>query len=280
MTIKIVTDSTSDLPPALASEHGIEVVPLNVHFANEVFKDGTEITPDQFFEKLIKGPIHPTTSQPSIGEFIDLYKKIAQKGDEIVSIHISQILSGTYNSALQASKNLEGEINIHVVDSEQVSMSLGFSTIAAAQTANQGGSVEEVISAAESTADRSRFVVLLDTLEYLAKGGRIGKAQSLLGGLLKIRPILTVENGEIAPYGKARSRKAGLSKLEQAIRSFGDIEEIYVMYSTDTKDAEIVAEKVSDLLPTGKTPMVIRVGPVIGTHAGPNLVALGCLTAV
>ena len=254
MTIKIVTDSTSALPPALASEHGIEVVPLNVHFANEVFKDGTEITPDQFFEKLIKGPIHPTTSQPSIGEFIDLYKKIAQKGDEIVSIHISQILSGTYNSALQASKNLEGEINIHVVDSEQV--------------------------AAEATAERSRFVVLLDTLEYLAKGGRIGKAQSLLGGLLKIRPILTVENGEIAPYGKARSRKAGLSKLEQAIRSFGDIEEIYVMYSTDTKDAEIVAEKVSDLLPAGKTPMVIRVGPVIGTHAGPDLVALGCLTAV
>ena len=183
MTIRIVTDSTSDLPPALASEHGIEVVPLNVHFANEVFKDGTEITPDQFFEKLIKGPIHPTTSQPSIGEFVDLYKKIAKKGDEIVSIHISQILSGTYNSALQASKNLESEINIHVIDSEQVSMSLGFSTIAAAQTANQGGSVEEVISAAESTADRSRFVVLLDTLEYLAKGGRIGKAQSLLGGL-------------------------------------------------------------------------------------------------
>ena len=193
MTVRIVTDSTSDLPPTLASQHEIEVVPLNVHFANEVYKDGTEITADQFFEKLIKGPIYPTTSQPSIGEFIDIYKKIAEKGDEIVSIHISKILSGTYNSALQASKNLEDEINIHVVDSEKVSMSLGLSAIAAAQAAKNGGSVEEVISAAESAADRGRFVALFDTLEYLAKGGRIGKAQSLLGGLLKIRPILTVE---------------------------------------------------------------------------------------
>ena len=280
MTVRIVTDSTSDLPPTLASQHEIEVVPLNVHFANEVYKDGTEITADQFFEKLIKGPIHPTTSQPSIGEFIDIYKKIAEKGDEIVSIHISKILSGTYNSALQASKNLEDEINIHVVDSEKVSMSLGLSAIAAAQTAKNGGSVEEVISAAESAADRGRFVALFDTLEYLAKGGRIGKAQSLLGGLLKIRPILTVENGEIAPYTKARSRKAGLSKLEKAIKSFGDIEELYVMYSTNTTDAEILAGNLSDLLPAGKNPMVMRVGPVIGTHAGPDLIAVGCMTAV
>ena len=279
MTVRIVTDSTSDLPPTLASQHEIEVVPLNVHFANEVYKDGTEITADQFFEKLIKGPIHPTTSQPSIGEFIDIYKKIAEKGDEIVSIHISKILSGTYNSALQASKNLEDEINIHVVDSKKVSMSLGLSAIAAAQAAKNGGSVEEVISAAESAADRGRFVALFDTLEYLAKGGRIGKAQSLLGGLLKIRPILTVENGEIAPYTKARSRKAGLSKLE-AIKSFGDIEELYVMYSTNTTDAEILAGNLSDLLPAGKNPMVMRVGPVIGTHAGPDLIAVGCMTAV
>ena len=153
MTVRIVTDSTSDLPPTLASQHEIEVVPLNVHFANEVYKDGTEITADQFFEKLIKGPIHPTTSQPSIGEFIDIYKKIAGKDDEIVSIHISKLLSGTYNSALQASKNLEDEINIHVVDSEKVSMSLGLSAIAAAQTAKNGGSVEEVISAAESAVN-------------------------------------------------------------------------------------------------------------------------------
>ena len=117
-------------------------------------------------------------------------------------------------------------------------------------------------------------------MEYLSKGGRIGKAQSLLGGLLKIRPILTVENGEIAPFSKARSRKSGLSKLEQAIRSFGDIEELYVMYSTETDDAETVAKNLGNLLPSGKSPLVMRVGPVIGTHAGPNLIAVGCLTAV
>ena len=280
MTVRIVTDSTSDLSPELISKHGIEVVPLNVHFADNVYKDGKDITADQFFDKLINGPIHPTTSQPSIGEFVDVYRKIADKGDQIVSIHISQILSGTYNSAFQASKTVEGEIDVHLIDSEQVSMSLGLSAIAAAQTAKQGGTVDEVIAAAESAAKRCRFVALFDTLEYLAKGGRIGKAQSLLGGLLKIRPILTVENGEIAPFSKARSRKSGLSKLQQAIRSFGDIEELYVMYSTETDDAETVAKSLGDLLPSGKSPMVMRVGPVIGTHAGPDLLGVGCLTAV
>ena len=278
MSIKIVTDSTSDLPENTAKQYGIEVVPLNIHFGDQVYKDGIDLSTEEFFDKLINGPEFPPTSQPSIGEFIDTYERIAEQGDDIISIHLSSKLSGTYNSAEQASKQLEGKINVHLVDTEQVTITVGLAAISAAKCVSDGGTIEDAISASISTASRSNFYALFDTLEFLSNGGRIGKAQSMLGSLLKIRPLLMLEEGLVAPYSKARSKRAGLAKMEKTIRSLGEAEEIAVMYSTDSEDAEVIAKNLSDLLPSGEEPIILKVGPVIGTHAGPGLVAVGLVT--
>ena len=279
MAIKVVTDSTSDLDSAIAKDLGITIVPLNVHFGETVFKDGIDLNTDQFFDKLINGNVFPSTSQPSLGEFVDVYKEISQPGDVIISVHVSSKLSGTINSAQQAANTLSGTVDVRIVDTQQVSMTVGLSAVGAAQAAQEGKSAEECIAIAESVAKRSNFFALFDTLEYLEKGGRIGKARSLIGGLLKIRPILRVEDGEIGQFSKARSRNMGMLKLEQAVRELGKLDDIAIVYSTDGSDAEKLAATVKELLPDGKSPFLTRVGPVIGTHAGPNLVAIAAITS-
>jgi len=279
MAIKIVTDSTSDLDSSIAQDLGITIVPLNVHFGESVFKDGIDLDTDQFFDKLINGNVFPSTSQPSLGEFVDVYKEISQPGDVIISVHVSSKLSGTINSAQQAANTLSGTVDVRIVDTQQVSMTVGLSAVGAAQAAREGKSVEECIAVAESVARRSNFFALFDTLEYLEKGGRIGKARSLIGGLLKIRPILRVEDGEIGQFSKARSRNMGMMKLEEAVRELGKLDDIAIVYSTDGSDAEELAATVKDLLPSDKSPYLTRVGPVIGTHAGPNLVAIAAITS-
>ena len=279
MAIKVVTDSTSDLDSAIAEDLGITIVPLNVHFGETVFKDGIDLNTDQFFDKLINGNVFPSTSQPSLGEFVDVYKEISQPGDVIISVHVSSKLSGTINSAQQAANTLSGTVDVRIVDTQQVSMTVGLSAVGAAQAAQEGKSAEECIAIAESVAKRSNFFALFDTLEYLEKGGRIGKARSLIGGLLKIRPILRVEDGEIGQFSKARSRNMGMLKLEQAVRELGKLDDIAIVYSTDGSDAEKLAATVKELLPDGKSPFLTRVGPVIGTHAGPNLVAIAAVTS-
>lgn len=279
MAIKIVTDSTSDLDSHIAEDLGITIVPLNVHFGESVFKDGIDLDTDQFFDKLINGNVFPSTSQPSLGEFVDVYKEISQPGDVIISVHVSSKLSGTINSAQQAANTLSGTVDVRIVDTQQVSMTVGLSAVGAAQAAREGKSVEECIAVAESVARRSNFFALFDTLEYLEKGGRIGKARSLIGGLLKIRPILRVEDGEIGQFSKARSRNMGMLKLEEAVRELGKLDDIAIVYSTDGSDAEELATTVKDLLPSDKSPFLTRVGPVIGTHAGPNLVAIAAITS-
>ena len=279
MAIKVVTDSTSDLDSAIAEDLGITIVPLNVHFGETVFKDRIDLNTDQFFDKLINGNVFPSTSQPSLGEFVDVYEEISQPGDVIISVHVSSKLSGTINSAQQAANTLEGTVDVKIVDTQQVSMTVGLSAIGAAQAAQDGKSVEDCIAIAESIASRSNFFALFDTLEYLEKGGRIGKARSLIGGLLKIKPILRVENGEIGQFNKARSRNMGMMKLEQAVRDLGKLDDIAIVYSTDGSDAEKLAGTVKELLPDNKTPFLNRVGPVIGTHAGPNLVAIAAVTS-
>ena len=279
MAIKVVTDSTSDLDSAIAEDLGITIVPLNVHFGETVFKDGIDLNTDQFFDKLINGNVFPSTSQPSLGEFVDVYKEISQPGDVIISVHVSSKLSGTINSAQQAANTLSGTVDVRIVDTQQVSMTVGLSAVGAAQAAQEGKSAEECIAIAESVAKRSNFFALFDTLEYLEKGGRIGKARSLIGGLLKIRPILRVEDGEIGQFSKARSRNMGMLKLKQAVRELGKLDDIAIVYSTDGSDAEKLAATVKELLPDGKSPFLTRVGPVIGTHAGPNLVAIVAITS-
>tara|TARA_Y100000996_G_scaffold178725_1_gene139626 strand:- start:182 stop:1027 length:846 start_codon:yes stop_codon:yes gene_type:complete len=278
MAIKIVTDSTCDLDKKTAQDLSIEIVPLNVHFGDEVYKDGIEINSDNFFDKLINGSIYPKTSQPSVGEFIDVYEKLGNDGSDIVSIHISDQLSGTINSARQAAKHLEGKVKVHIIDSKQISISLGLITISAATAVKEGKELNEVLDLIASLIARSHVFTALDTLEYLEKGGRIGKAKSLVGKILNFKPIIGSADGIIDAFGRGRSNTACMIKLEELVKSTGEIESIGIVYSTDKSLADKFSEQITQNLKLENPPKSYQIGPVIGVYGGPNVIGVGIIS--
>ena len=278
MEIKIVTDSTSDLDKDTAKNLSVEIVPLNVHFGDEVYKDGIEINSDDFFDKLINGTVFPKTSQPSVGEFIEVYEKLGNDGSDIISIHISDQLSGTINSARQAAKHLEGKIKVHIIDSKQISISLGLITISAATAVKEGKTLNEVLDLTESLIARSHVFTALDTLEYLEKGGRIGKAKSLVGKILNFKPIIGSADGIIDAFGRGRSNTACMIKLEELVKSTGEIESIGIVYSTDKSLADKFSEQITQNLKLEKPPKSYQIGPVIGVYGGPNVIGVGIIS--
>ena len=279
MAIKVVTDSTSDLPADVAESLGIEVVPLNVHFGSDVYKDRVNLMPDTFYDKLINGDVLPTTSQPSVGEFIDVYERLGSDADGIVSVHISEKLSGTMNSARLASQQANADCPIEVVDTFQVSMGVGICAMEAAEVANSGGNMNQVILAARNAVTRSQCFFMLETLEFLQKGGRIGKAQALIGNLLKIRPMLMLQEGEVHPLGRERTRRKGISKLVDTVEELAPISGLAVMYSTGPDEAQTLAQNVSKFMIEGREPMMLQIGPVIGTYAGPDTLGIALISA-
>ena len=279
MAIKVVTDSTSDLPADVAESLGIEVVPLNVHFGSDVYKDRVNLMPDTFYDKLINGDVLPTTSQPSVGEFIDVYERLGSDADGIVSVHISEKLSGTMNSARLASQQANADCPIEVVDTFQVSMGVGICAMEAAEVANSGGNMNQVILAARNAVTRSQCFFMLETLEFLQKGGRIGKAQALIGNLLKIRPMLMLQEGEVHPLGRERTRRKGIAKLVDTVEELAPISGLAVMYSTGPYEAQTLAQNVSKFMIEGREPMVLQIGPVIGTYAGPDTLGIALISA-
>ena len=216
MAVKVVTDSTSDLPLELAESLGITVVPCNVNFGTETFKDGVDLSAEEFYERLINGSQFPSTSQPSPGDFIETYERVEEDADGIVSVHVSAGLSGTYNSAIQAKEQASVKCPIEVVDSYQASCGLGVVAIAAAQEGGKGANLEAVAETARSAADRAELFFLLDTLEYLQKGGRIGKARALVGTVLKIKPMIVLRDGVVHELGKARTFSQGCCQATRA----------------------------------------------------------------
>ena len=279
MAIKVVTDSTSDLPADVAESLGIEVVPLNVHFGSDVYKDRVNLMPDTFYDKLINGDVLPTTSQPSVGEFIDVYERLGSDADGIVSVHVSEKLSGTMNSARLASQQANADCPIEVVDTFQVSMGVGICAMEAAEVANSGGDMNQVILAARNAVTRSQCFFMLETLEFLQKGGRIGKAQALIGNLLKIRPMLMLQEGEVHPLGRERTRRKGIAKLVDTVEELAPISGLAVMYSTGPYEAQTLAQNVSKFMIEGREPMMLQIGPVIGTYAGPDTLGIALISA-
>ena len=279
MVIKVVTDSTSDLPADVAESLGIEVVPLNVHFGSDVYKDRVNLMPDTFYDKLINGDVLPTTSQPSVGEFIDVYERLGSDADGIVSVHISEKLSGTMNSARLASQQANADCPIEVVDTFQVSMGVGICAMEVAEVANSGGDMNQVILAARNAVTRSQCFFMLETLEFLQKGGRIGKAQALIGNLLKIRPMLMLQGGEVHPLGRERTRRKGIAKLVDTVEELAPISGLAVMYSTALDEAQTLAQNISKFMIEGREPMMLQIGPVIGTYAGPDTLGIALISA-
>ncbi|HXN58707.1 MAG TPA: DegV family protein, partial [Candidatus Angelobacter sp.] len=214
--VRIVTDSTADLTPEQQRTAGITVVPLNVHFGDEVFRDHVDLSTDEFFRRLKAAPQLPRTSQPSVGAFEEAYRSLRQGGDDIVSVHLSSKVSGTYNSALMAAQSV-GEGKIDVVDSLSTSMALGFMALEGAKLARAGRDRQSVTERLQSLVPKARVICVVDTLTYLERGGRIGKARALLGSLLNVKPILQLKDGEVVPLGRARGRPQALSRLVELL---------------------------------------------------------------
>ncbi len=278
MTVKIVTDSLSDITSDIAKELGITVVPLTVFFGHESFLDRVTMTTDEFYHRLIHGTIWPTTTQPPPGTFAEVYNKLAKETDEILVVTLSKKLSGTSESALNAKKLTENKCRIEVIDSQTVAMGLGLIVIAAAKQARNGAKLNELSGFVRRAMLRSHFIAYFDTLKYLAKGGRIGKAQGLLGSLLSIKPILTVKDGEMAPLTRVRSLAAGMDYLYSFATGFPRIEELAVEYGTTPDEADKLVERLGPLFPKER---IYRstISPVLGTYGGPGAMAVTVLEA-
>ncbi|HEY87748.1 MAG TPA: DegV family protein [Dehalococcoidia bacterium] len=278
MTVKIVTDSLSDITSDIAQGLGITIVPLTVSFGRESFLDRVTMTTDEFYYRLAHDPIWPTTTQPSPGDFVNIYNKLAKETDEILVVTLSSKLSGTYESALSARSLVEKECRIEVIDSLTVAMGLGLIVIAAAKAAQAEANLDEVADMVHRAMPRSHLIAYFDTLKYLAKGGRIGKAQGLLGAMLSVKPILTVKDGEMAEKTKLRSRAAGMDYLYDSVAGFAHIEGLAVEHATTPDDADRLVERLGSLFPKE---CIYRstISPVVGTYAGPNAMAITILEA-
>jgi len=278
MTVKIVTDSLSDITSDIAQELGITVVPLTVLFGHETFLDRVTITTDEFYYKLTHEAVWPTTTQPPPGDFLDVYNKLAEETDEILVVTLSSKLSGTYESALNAKGLVEKKCRIEVIDSLTVAMGLGLIVIAAAKAAQTGAKLDELTDLVRQAMLRSHLIIYFDTLKYLAKGGRIGKAQGLLGAMLSIKPILTVKDGEISPVTRLRSQAAGMDYLYNFVAGFSNIEELAVEHATTPDVADKLAERFGSLFPKER---IYRstVSPVLGVYGGPGAMAVTILEA-
>ena len=279
MTVRIVTDSTSDIPADLARGLGVTVVAQNVHFGARTFKDNVTITPDEFYSMLVESPELPKTSQASPGEFKEAYERAGVDADGIVSIHISSRISGTCNSARQGAELSTATCPIEVIDTLQASMGTGLVVLTAAEAAGRSADHSEVVSVARDAVERAQCLCLFETLEYLQRGGRIGRAQALLGSVLKIKPMIIVVDGEVRPLGKARTFPRALVLLEQKARGFAPVESLAVMHSTTPEVARRVADDLKDMVAEGKEPYVTRFSPALGVHAGPGAIGIALLQA-
>jgi DegV family protein with EDD domain len=280
--VKVIIDSTVYMPEKFLKDLDIDVIPLHVIWGDEIFRDGVDISPEEFYKRLPSAKVMPTTSQPSPKEFSAIYEKYLAEGRDILSIHISAKMSGTVDSAHQAKQLLKAE-NIEVVDSQFTTLGTAFQAIAAGRAAKAGASLQECAAQAANVRENTQIYFLVDTLEFLKRGGRIGGAAALLGSALNLKPILYVKEGAIESYEKVRTSKKALARIIEIFeKQVGDKRPIYVGISQATAPesaAWLKAEvqkrfKDSDIIEF----IEAELSPVIGTHAGPGTVALNFAT--
>ena len=274
--VAIVTDSTADLPPELVEELGVTIVPLQVIFGDEAYREGVDITTEEFYERLVKSRQLPTTSAPSVGDFQEVYERLLEEVDSIVSIHIGAKLSGTVQAAHTARQSLAKPERIEIVDSQAVSVAIGFATMEAVEAARAGAKLAEVKAAAESAVQRTHVRFMLDTLEYVRRGGRIGRARAYLGTLLRVKPILSFREGEVYPEERVRTRARGLERMIQWAVRHQKVKRAVVAHSTTLDEAESIRERLAMAFPSVKV-YLIRFGPVLGTHGGPGTIGVGIM---
>ena len=269
MVVKVVTDSVADLPRQVVEDLGITVVPLHVRFGSEVYRDGVDLTTEQFYDRLKHGDVFPSTSVPAPGDFAEAYDRVAEEADEILSIIVSARLSGTYDVALQSVGLMKHKCRVEVVDSQWATMAQGFIVIKAAQAAKAGASFDEVLEVTHRNISRVDMRAAFDTLEYLKKGGRIGRAQALLGSMLRVNPIITLKDGVVEPAGRARSRAKAIDLLYDFAASYSHIEGLAVEAAACPEDSDLLIERLDAIFPKERI-YRSRTTPVIGTYTGPG----------
>lgn len=271
--VRIVTDSTANIAPDLAAQHNITIVPLKVQMGGKAYSEGVDLTGQEYIQRLPTQNPLPTTSQPTPIEFEETYNKILAEGDEIVSIHLSSDLSGTHNSAT-IGRNSTNPDKITVVDSRTVSAGLALLVIAAAEMAQAGKSRDEIESGVKKLMATNPLALTLDTLEYLRKGGRIGGAQALIGGLLKIKPTIEIKNGKLEAGERARSRSKALDLLaEKMVSTFGDKPVWVGIAEVASPDVGEFERMLRERLNVQRF-YVCTIGPVVATHTGPNTIGV------
>jgi len=277
VAVRVVTDSTADLSKDQARALGISVVPLTVQFGEEVYRDGVDLESAEFFSKLATTKVMPTTAAPAPGLFEETYRQLIREGaDGILSIQLSSKLSATYSSAVQGAEPLKDQsVPIEVVDSRSVSGGIGIPVMAAARAAREGKSLAECKTIAEDMLARMNIYAVLDTLEFLQRGGRIGRASLLLGTLLNFKPLLTVKDGEVLPLEKPRTRSKAHERIAQLLEKLGPIEIVGIAQS----DEEIGQQLTTAIRAVYTGPIEhFRLGPVVGTHTGPGTAAVCAVT--
>ena len=269
MVVKIVTDSGSDISPEVARELGITVIPVYIYFGDKVYKDGKDISPDELYKKLVEGPIYPTTTQPMPADFAQAYSELSKDADAIVSVHLPAKVSGTCNAALQGIEIAKPKCEVHVVDGFCVSVGLGIIATAAARAAKAGGKLAEVLEETKKAISQTQIRGLLDTLQYLLKGGRVTRAKALVGTLLNVKPILTMHEGEIVQAGMARSYPKGIEQLFDFVKSYPKLQDVGIAHSTVPEAANAFKKRLVTLIDE-KHIQTSRIGAGLGVHGGPG----------
>jgi len=267
--VAVVTDSTADIPPALAERFDVHVVPLTLRLGSQTYEDRVSITPAQFMAEVSHADALPSTEQPSVARFHQLYLELGRTHDAIVSIHLSSRLSGTYQSARLARDQIDGRLAVAVLDSRSASMALGFPVLRAAALARSGAAFEEIVRAAELAIEQSHLVFLVDTLEYLRRGGRIGRAAEIVGSALQLKPILRIENGVVVPYARTRTRPRALATLATLVGEFPQVGNLAIMAGPGARDVRRLADALSRVCPPDRT-IFTDLSPVLASHVGPG----------
>jgi DegV family protein with EDD domain len=273
--VAVVTDSTADLAPDLVVERGITVVPLTVILDGRDYLDGVDITANEFYVRLAASERGASTSQPSPGRFAEVYERLLGEHDEVISLHISSQLSGTYEAATQGAA-LVGAGRVRVVDTGMVSMPLALLTLAASAMAAEDASAQAIAERVRPIQERMRVYFMVATLEYLRRGGRIGRASALLGSVLQVKPVLTIAEGQVAPLERVRTQERALTRV---IELAGAMERPVCALVGHAAAAEAADRIARALEPHAESLIVAPLGPVVGAHAGPGTVGVGCYPA-
>ena len=277
MTIRIVTDSTCDIPPALAEAHGITVLPTYVNVGQESYLDGVDLTRAEFYERMPQYRSPVTTAAPAVGVFSGIYEQLAREGaTAVLSIHLASELSGVLNVArlgAEAARN----IDVTLFDSHQLSMGLGFLALSAARAAQEGAAMHEIVQRLEAAVPHTHVFAMLDTLEFLRRSGRVSWPEFGVGSLLRIKPLVHVHQGAVHSLAKVRTQSRALKHMLDYIADLGPLREIALLHTANPGGAAMLREQAAHLIPAGYDSVSVEVTPTIGAHVGPGALGIACI---